>query len=99
MQGYPKHLNTKTDYIYVKDNFPREEWAKDWQALLDSRKNWFFVATLADEKDGVTDETHKVVKNDDGENVTYSQYELRDDETADIYRLGFTVEEVQAALA
>ena len=102
MQGYPKHLNTKADYEYVRANFPKDMWAKDWQALLDSRKNWFFIKDLPDKASGIEDATHKIVENmgmEDGEKVTYSQYELRDDENATIFRLGFTVEEVQAALA
>ena len=100
MQGYPKHLNTKADYYYVKEHFPKEMWAKDWQALLDSRKNWFFVEDLPNKESGIEDATHKVVESDDMEgNITYSQYELKDDENATLYRLGFTVEEVEAALA
>ncbi|MBR3722094.1 MAG: hypothetical protein IKN12_04940 [Selenomonadaceae bacterium] len=102
MQGYPKHLNTKEDYLFVKENFPKEMWKKDWQALLDSRQNWFFVKDLPYKLSGIEDETHKIVENTDmdgGENITYSQYELRDDENATIFRLGFTVAEVEAALS
>ena len=102
MKGYPKYLNTKEDYYYVKENFPKEMWAKDWQALLDSRKNWFFEKNLNDKSEGVEDETHKIVEMKDmgeGESVTYAQYVLMDDEGADLFRLGFTVAEVEKALA
>lgn len=102
MQGYPKHLNTKADYLYVKEHFSKEMWEKDWQALLDSRKNWFFVKDLADKASGIEDDTHKIVENksmgDGEEKITYAQYEFKEDENATIYRLGFTVEEVEAAL-
>ena len=37
MKGYPKNLNTKFDYLYVKENFKRELWEKDFQNLLDTR--------------------------------------------------------------
>lgn len=102
MKGYPKHLSTKTDYIFARDNFPKEMWAKDWQALLDSRWNWFFVKEQPTKDGLIEDATHKIVENKDMggvDNVTYSQYELRDDENADLFRLGFTVAEVEAALA
>ena len=101
MKGYPKHLNTKSDYIFVKNNFPKNQWAKDWQTLLDSRQDWFFVKALPDKASGVEDATHKIVETQSGESekVTYSQYELREDKNAKIYRLGFTIAEVETALA
>lgn len=97
MKGYPSSLNTKEDYLYVRANFPREQWLPDFQHLLDSRKDWFFVSHLPDKESGVTDDTHKVVESQDmdSDTVTYDQYELRDNPTAKIYRLGFTVEEVE----
>ena len=46
MKGYPQHLNTKADYMYVRANFPREQWLPDFQALLDSTHDWFFEKHL-----------------------------------------------------
>ena len=46
MVGYPKSLKTKEDYEYVRNNFPKEMWKKDFQALLDSSYDWFFVEKL-----------------------------------------------------
>ena len=103
MKGYPKCLNSKDDYLYVKDNFSRDEWAGDFQALLDSVKDWFFVEMLESEEAGLTDDTHKVVVNEEGEGdnatKTYAQYELKENPAAKIFRLGFTTEEVEGYLA
>ena len=43
MQGFPKTLNTREDYEYVRLNFAKELWAPEFQALLDSNYGWFFV--------------------------------------------------------
>lgn len=97
MVGYPKFLNTKEDYEFVRANFPREKWEGDFKALLNERYEWFNVGEA--EGEGVTDETHKVVEstNIDGV-VTRSQYEYKENENARIYRLGYTVDEVKAIL-
>ena len=101
MYGYPKRLNTKKDYISVKENFPKEQWSKDWQALLDSRMNWFVTGELEREAYGITDETHKVIKEDpmgeEGE-TKYYQAELQEDPNCKLFKLGLTVEEVEEAL-
>ena len=51
MKGYPKNLKTKFDYLYVKENFKRELWEKDFQNLLDTRMDWFFVKNLDSQED------------------------------------------------
>ncbi len=97
MVGYPKFLNTKEDYEFVRANFPKEEWESDFKALLNERYEWFNLGEI--EGEGVTDDTHKVVedKQDDGTVVRY-QYEYKENENARIYRLGYTVEEVESIL-
>ena len=102
MKGFPKHLNTKQDYIYIKENFPKEEWQPVWRQLLANTKNWFCTGTLNDKSEGVTDGTHKVIEStskdcEDEKNVYY-QYELRQDKSCDMLRLGFTEAEVKTAL-
>lgn len=102
MQGYPKHLNSKADYLYVKDNFPKEQWEKDFQKLLDSRKDWVTTGTVASVEAGVTDATHRVIpeyEENGTEPTSYAQQELQDIPTAKIFRLGFTVEEVEGYIA
>lgn len=97
MVGYPKFLNTKEDYEFVRANFPKEEWESDFKALLNERYEWFNLGEI--EGEGVTDDTHKVVedKQDDG-TITRYQYEYKENENARIYRLGYTVEEVESIL-
>lgn len=103
MNGYPKHLNTKEDYLYVKENFPKEQWRQDWQDLLDSRNDWFYERDLAENEEGITDETHKVVAGEyeeEGEKKTKNmQYVLKENPTCIMNQLGITEEEVKEALA
>lgn len=100
MKGYPNILNSKEDYYYVKENFPKELWGKDWQALLDSKDDWFFDHYLAKGEIGITDDTHKVEIEMGmmGEENKSVQYVLKENPTCKLYRLGFTVEEVEKAI-
>lgn len=101
MRGFPATLSSKGDYIYVKDNFPDEQWKPEWQALLDSCKDWFNVGETTKKK-GKTDETHKVVEQEpmeEGGTTIYYQFELKENPTAKLFQIGFTAEEVEAALA
>ena len=96
MLGFPKHLNSKADYLFIKNTFPREKWETTFKASLDERLQWFNVGKITDT--GLTDSTHKVITNDmNGETVKY-QYELREDQNCSLYRLGFTVEEVEGII-
>lgn len=102
MRGYPKFLNTKEDYEYVRANFPREEWEKDFKALLDMQQEWFFVKELGEGEIGVSDDTHKIevspsTSNPDGKAHSY-QYELRYNPQCLMARLGYTEAEVKAIL-
>ena len=97
MVGYPKFLNTKEDYEFVRANFPKEQWESDFKALLNERYEWFNLGEI--EGEGVTDDTHKVVEDKrDDETVVRYQYEYKENENARIYRLGYTVEEVENIL-
>ncbi len=101
MRGYPKTLNTKEDYEYVKANFPEGQWKPDYQKLLDSMKDWVPVGKLESEGDGTTDGTHKVTEENrdrDGGEKAYVQWELQKIPTCKLYRLGFTEKEVRAAI-
>lgn len=97
MVGFPKWLNTKEDYLYVREHFPREQWEPVFRALLDERMQWLNVGLLESEADGITDETHKVitVDGDNGALKQYYQYEYKEDRNCRLFRLGFTVEEVK----
>lgn len=101
MKGFPKHLNSRADYDYVRKNFPADEWKPVWQALLDNRMTWAVVGKLDNEAAGVTDATHKVVKvkAEEGRLEEYYQYEYRLDKSSDFVKHGFTVEEIEKALS
>ncbi len=104
MKGFPKHLNSKEDYEYIKDNFPAEEWRPYWQSLLDERYRWMDDHTIAGPEEGITDDTHRVssyttTDQETGEEITvYVQQEYKQNPGSDFWRLGFTVEEVEEAL-
>lgn len=93
MRGLPKHLNTKEDYLYMKDNYARAYWEQSFQNLLDTRYNWFMI----DKEDYKEDENHKIVHDDQEDTDTYFEY--RENENALIYQLGFTIKEVESILA
>lgn len=96
MKGLPKQLNSKQDYIYAKENLNESYWKPLFQDLLDSRFNWFYEKDLDFKEQGIEDETHKIVENKEEEDkITYSQYIWKENKDAKIYRIGFTVEEVQ----
>lgn len=100
MVGFPKHCNTKEDYLYVQEHFPREQWEPVFQALLDERLAWLNTGKLKS-VDGVTNKTHKVVTvggEEDGTPLQHYQYEFKEDENCKLFRVGFTVEEVQLLL-
>lgn len=105
MKGFPKHLNSKADYLYVKANFPRDKWLPAWKALLTNRQYEICTGVVDSADAGVTDETHRIVVSEEqdyetGEKKTvYYQYELRDNPRADFFRFGFTEEEVNKAIA
>lgn len=107
MRGFPKNLNTKFDYEYVVANYTdtAENKAKTIRALqnlLDSVNGWFFVSHLTSADAGTTDDTHKVVEvteNGSSEVTGYDQYEYRENPNAKIFRIGYTVAEVEALIA
>lgn len=101
MKGFPKHLNSRADYEYIRKNFPREQWEPCWRALLAEGKNWFIAYKLESEAAGITDATHKVVKyeaQDEEHQDEFYQYEFHTDPASDMIRLGFTEEEILKVL-
>lgn len=99
MKGFPKFINSKQDVLNLLPDYPAE--TKSFlQGLLDSKDNWFYVADVA-ENEGINNDTHKVVENKstNSEEVTYAQYELKEDENAYIFKLGFTVDEVKELIS
>jgi hypothetical protein len=98
MRGIPKHLNTRFDYEFIK-NQNLSGWQTQYQALLDTRQNWFKTADLALEDAGIADATHRVRTETDLDGVTIKyQQELQEDPNCKLFRLGFTQAEVESAL-
>lgn len=96
MRDYPKHLNTKADYLYVMENFPKEKWEADFKNLLVGLKDWFNLGKIEDDSDGITDATHKVeVDEQTGDKY---QFELKDNPNCLLNRIGFTESEVKGYL-
>lgn len=97
MKGYPKNLNTKEDYLYAAQNFPKEMWGKDFQNLLSSESDWMYAGELPNKAAGVEDIYHRIEENTDPQTgaISYTQYEWKSNPDAKIYRLGFTIAEVQ----
>ena len=93
MQGFPKYLNTKQDYLNCLQDFP-EDTKKELQNLIDSRYSWTITKVLAENDTGVIDNTHKVIENN-GEKL---QYEYVEDNNAKIFKLDFTVSEVEGLI-
>lgn len=93
MRGFPKHLNTKQDYLNCLTEFPQETKA-ELQRLLDNRFAWVDTVVLDDEEAGITDSTHQVVDTDNNR----VQRELVEDSHCELFRLGFTVAEIQELL-
>lgn len=95
MVGFPTALNTKADYEYVRENFPVEKWKPVYQDLLNTMYEWYNTGAIL--KSGVTDDTHRVVI-DEQKNTKY-QYEKRINENCKLLKIGYTEEEVKAIIA
>lgn len=100
MVGFPKALNSKFDYEFIRENFPIEKWRPAFQDLLDERMQWFNMGKIDSPEKGITDKTHKVIENpaSDDRPAEYYQYELREDPACKMFRLGFTADEVNEVL-
>lgn len=100
MHGFPKHLNSKFDFEYVRENFSREKWAPLFEELLSEQKVWVCTGTLVETETGIEDATHKIVESEamDKTIVRY-QYDYVADENCRMIRLGYTVEEINDILA
>jgi hypothetical protein len=96
MVGIPKYLNSKDDYEYVRANYSEEIWRPQYQNLLDTTYDWFFSNKLTDDEDGITDDTHIVIE--DEETHEKSQYEWRLNPTCKLLSIGYTINEVKNIL-
>lgn len=95
MNGYPKILNTKQDYLNCVADYP-EETKKSLQDLLDNRYKWEDKGEIKTGDIPIDDETHSIIVDEDGKQC---QLELVEDTNAKLFRIGFTVEEVEEIIA
>ena len=94
MNGPARYLNSKIDYLYVKEH--QSDWKEYWQELYYSRMIW---NNYPIEGEGITDDTHRVIQSQDMEGNPISiQQVLEVDINAKLFRLGFTEAEVEAEL-
>lgn len=86
-------FNTKQDFFNYLTIKP-EETKKALQLMLDTRFVWQNTGILAEDDEGVVDDTHRIV----GEEPERMQQALVEDENAKIFAIGFTVAEVEEIL-
>ena len=98
--SHPERLDTKADYLFVKDFFSKGEYEKDYQLLLDDSEHWVETQELATPDDGITDEKHKVdTRIDiDQDKKKYYQMEKQINPDCKLFKLGFTIEEVDVVI-
>lgn len=101
MRGFPKHLNTRYDVEYCLEYYPAETKTFLVQKLAEV-KQWQVTGKLAEGDAGITDKTHKVVEVKDRETDKVTeryQHEYKDDPNCELFKLGFTVKEIEDILA
>jgi hypothetical protein len=102
MVGLPAYQNlyTKDDFEYCRNNFTPDQYLPLFQILMDDLMKWMMTGQLNDPSQGITDDTHRVVNQGDNESPDcWQQQVYAQDPNCRLFRLGFTVEEVQQALS
>lgn len=101
MKGFPKHLNTKADYEYIRRAFPASQWKPCWRALLDSAYDWFTVYELESKEIGeeVEGKARVLEEVDDVTGKTrFFQSYMQMNPNCRLLKLGFTEDEVRKVL-
>lgn len=93
MRGFPKTISTKIDVQNLFQLYP-DETREYLQKLLDTRFIWRSTGTIAEGAAGIQDAVRRVMRTESG----IEQFELIEDENAKIFRMGFSVEEVEEML-
>lgn len=95
-------LNTKQDYLNLLQ-IDRIQGINRLQSLLDSRFTWQWVKDLAKDEAGIEDDMHKILpeidEGEDGLQRNRMQFALKQYQHAEIFRLGFTVDEVEQLIS
>lgn len=100
MRGCPRTFATKQDYLNGIAAYP-EETKAELRRLIAGRFEFVQTGEVADGDDGIVDDTHQVVTQQETDPETGAkvekrvQLEMRESENARLFRLGFTLEEAQ----
>lgn len=89
---YPRILATKSDYEFVRQNFPKDLWEKDFNNLLETQYNWFFTKVLEDNEEIEQNFVQKIVI--DPQTGVRSLYIWKQDPNCKLLQLGYTEQEV-----
>ena len=92
MRGFPRTISTKNDIQNLLQLYP-DETREYLQKLLDTRFVWRSTGAITEGTAGVH-ATHRVMRTESG----LEQFELVEDANAKIFRIGFTVSEVEEML-
>lgn len=100
MKGFPKNLNTRADYEYVRSNFTKEQYYPVFKDLLATEYDWFYLRDLLPDEEFEEDKTHKVLSNQDStsQDKAKAVYEYRANPSCRMYALGYTRSEVLSIL-
>lgn len=97
MKGFPKTLNSKQDYQNIIDEFGYcKEVKRAYQGLLNTSKKWKFDKLLDSEDNADSGDNYKVMEDEDRGLV---QYQLVDNPEGKIFKLGFTISEVEEVIS
>ena len=102
MRGFPKYtdISTKYDVDNLKGTFPKETKAF-LESLMKDRFIWVTTNSLENKEEGIVDNTHRVIEvkeiesENEQEKITYAQQALIEDSNARIFRMGYTLEEIE----
>jgi len=100
MRGFPKVLNSRQDYENIINDFGYTEKVKRvYQGLLNTAEKYEFDKELAAESDRTGPEPeYKVMTQEEEGTEKIVQYKLVNNPDGKIFKLGFTIDEVQEVI-
>lgn len=93
MRGFPRTITTKNDIQNLLQLYP-DETREVLRQLLDTRFVWRSTGAITEGAAGIQDAVRRVMRTESG----LEQFELVEDENAKIFRMGFSVAEVEEML-
>lgn len=94
MKGFPKNLNSKQDYYFIKDNYPVEQWLPYWKDLIKTSYDWFYIRDVDEDENIENNDQYKVIETTQDNKTTRSLYQYKENPSCKIIRLGFDRQEV-----